>query len=838
MRVTPKQLAKVIKGVEDNNILRELLRDIFSRSENIDSFAIFMFPETCTNKIPDFHKELYEILFKDGNDAFAAPRGHAKNLEDSTPILTTKGWKKHGDLKVGDYVYSISGERVKIIRVSEESPTDYVVETRDGERIRCGESHKWTVLDRNRKKEVTLKVKNMLGDWEQEGKRSRFLLPLREALISDYRSLPIDPYFFGLWLGDGHKDSPSIIHNPKDTQWQKYIPYKPSSSYPHKKTGVMCTYFGYQGLMGKIRKLKVYKNKHIPKRYLLASKEQRLALLAGLLDSDGHVDKIRGRIRFVNTNLVLVKDVESLMLSLGMRPYITSQEGYDKKYPNGKTYYSNRVYTVNATPIEDIPLQIPRKIIRRFPKRPRLGIVRVSYDPNGSVGKCITVDSHDGLYLAGKRFIPTHNSSITGLIFLIFCIVNKLERYIVYISQNHSKTVQFLDPIRYEIKNNPLLKFVYGNMRVVSGHDEEGKDREDCFDVNGIRVEAVSFEKNLRGFKYRNMRPTLIIGDDIEEDMRTLNPELRVKDENKLNKVIIPSLDINGRFKMIGTLLHIDSLLMKKVRQYSGKIYTACDEDFSNILWDDRFTKEKLMAIKKDIGSIAFSQEYLNNPVDVANTLIKPEWIKQCFDETISIPEAQKLQYSSKVMGADFAFSDRITADKSAYCSLGLYDCKKVLFHCETFKGLSVTEQMGHIENVLHKRFKYDGIGLEENSIKAISKDLIKSPLPFTLFWTGANDPAEKKTGYNDYEFQGKRHTVGKINLIMRLGTAFENSEFRIPYKTDQDKKIAHDILSECTSYALADGKLVEASVHPDIPIGLGYALELMNGMNEVLIDW
>jgi hypothetical protein len=429
-------------------------------------------------------------------------------------------------------------------------------------------------------------------------------------------------------------------------------------------------------------------------------------------------------------------------------------------------------------------------------------------------------------------------SSVTGLIFLIFCVVNNLEKYIVYISQNHTKTVQFLDPIRIEFKENELIKFVYPHIKLSNARDDSGKDREDCFDVNGIRVEAVSFEKNLRGFKYRNMRPTLIIGDDIEEDMRTLNPELRVKDSNKLNKVIIPSLDINGRFKMIGTLLHIDSLLMKKIKQYSGKIYKACDENYENLLWPDRFTEDKLRKIKKDIGTIAFSQEYLNNPVDVENTLIKPEWIKQCFDETLSLQEAQRLQFSNKVMGADFAFSDRVTADKSAYCSLGANGGKKVLFHCETFKGWSVTEQLSHIENVLHKQFKYDGIGLEENSIKAISKDLMKVPLPITLFWTSANDPADKRLAYKDYNFTGKRHTVGKTNLIMRLGTAFENNEFRIPYKTEADKNVAHEILAECTSYALADGKLVEASVHPDIPIGLGYALELMNNMNEVVIDW
>jgi len=418
-------------------------------------------------------------------------------------------------------------------------------------------------------------------------------------------------------------------------------------------------------------------------------------------------------------------------------------------------------------------------------------------------------------------------SSLTGIIFLIFCIVNKLEKYIVYTSQNHAKTVQFLDPVRNEFKENKLLRFVYGDLTPSNARDDEGKDREDCFDTNNCRVEAVSFEKNIRGFKWKNIRPTLIIGDDIEDDIRVLNPELRVKDSNKLNKQIIPSLDINGRFKMIGTLLHFDSLLAKKLKLHGGKVFKACDEDIGNILWPERFTKEILTKIKRDIGSIPFQQEYLNNPIDTTASLIKREWIEQCFDETLSHEDTRGIEFTYKTMGADFAFSDRVTADNSAFVGLGKHNEKFYMINCQTDKGLSVYEQMTIIKESLHSIYCYDQIGLEENSIKAISKDINQWSLPITLFWTSSADPAARKKP--DYDWSEKRHTVGKINLIMRLGTAFENNKLVIPYKTEKDKAIADRLLSECTSFALSEGKMVEASVHPDIPIALGYALELIN---------
>jgi len=441
------------------------------------------------------------------------------------------------------------------------------------------------------------------------------------------------------------------------------------------------------------------------------------------------------------------------------------------------------------------------------------------------------IDPDNGALAAPRGHGKT---SATGVIFLSWSIVNKLEDYIVYISQNFKKTVQFIDPIRYEFKFNKMLRFIYGDLTPKAAKDDGGKDREDCFDVNGIRVEAVSFDQNLRGFKYRNKRPSLIIGDDIEDDARVTNPELRDKDANKLNKIIIPALDIDGRFKFIGTILHSYSLLNIKIGLWKGKIFRACDENMENLLWPDRFTKDKLMKIKDPstgIGPVAFQQEYMNDPVDNKKSLIKKHHIEACFREDISSQDLRDMNFELKTLGVDFAFEDKVTSDKSAFVGLGVKDEFYYLLHCQTEKGMSAPEQMKMIKHEINPMHNFDKIGLEENSIKSISKDIDQWNLPITLFWTASADPAARKK--EDYDFTDKRHTVGKINMINRLATAFENKQFIIPYKTEQDKNIAHTLVSECTSYSLAAGKLIEAGVHPDIPIGLGYALELINLGNE-----
>lgn len=401
----------------------------------------------------------------------------------------------------------------------------------------------------------------------------------------------------------------------------------------------------------------------------------------------------------------------------------------------------------------------------------------------------------------------------------------RTEPYIVFTGQNHHKTVQFLDPIRHELRNNKLLHWVYGEFRIGKATDEQGKEREDCIDVNGIRIEAASFEKNMRGFKYRNMRPTLIYLDDIEDDQRVLNPELRLKDEAKLNRVIIPSLDVNGRLKMVGTILHPDSLLMKKITQHKGKIWKACDQNFENILWPVRWTKERLEDMQRNIGPVAFDQEFRNNPTDSSASLIKGEWVDWCRREDLSEEDMQHMTFKGRFLGEDFAFEDRVTSNQAAWYGIGVKDGYEYIIHQEVAKGLSAHEQLSHTAYSLQPKFKFDLIGLEENSIKAVSKDLRQYDCPFVLFWTGASDEASKKVGTN-VEFFGKRHTVGKLQMLNRIGTKFFNKKYVIPYKTEKDKRNFQALRAELTSYALHNGELVEAGVHPDRPMALGFASE------------
>ena len=173
-------------------------------------------------------------------------------------------------------------------------------------------------------------------------------------------------------------------------------------------------------LQGRLRRLGVLGNKHIPATYLRASEVQRRALLAGLLDTDGSV-ATGGSPQFAVVNQRLAADVRELVTSLGYRCTITT------KRVRGRSEQTSTCYILKFTANDDV-FRLERKHLvhkeRRTTSRLRSGsrfITDVRPVPSTAV-RCVEVDSIDHLYLAGRSMIPTHNSTL-GLDFARSCSI-------------------------------------------------------------------------------------------------------------------------------------------------------------------------------------------------------------------------------------------------------------------------------------------------------------------------------------------------------------------------------------------------------------------------------
>ncbi|MDP9093818.1 MAG: replicative DNA helicase [Actinomycetota bacterium] len=199
-------------------------------------------------------------------------------------------------------------------------------------------------------------------------------LDLREA------QLPLPPYLLGAWLGDG-AGSPANL-TCADQQILE----------PHRTA---------------LRIMGVLQDKHIPARYLRASESQRRELLAGLLDTHGYATP-SGTIEFGVTGARLAADFRELVVSLGYRASLHANR------VGGRRVDSSTSHTV-AFMTSDRVFGLDREAIRAA-TRTRSGtrsryIVDVRRVASVPV-RCVQVDNHDHMYLAGRTMVPTHNSTL------------------------------------------------------------------------------------------------------------------------------------------------------------------------------------------------------------------------------------------------------------------------------------------------------------------------------------------------------------------------------------------------------------------------------------------
>lgn len=354
----------------------------------------------------------YDIL------VIETPPQHGKLCRDDEPVPTPTGWKRHGDLKPGGFVFDPDGKPIKVLaEIPQTEPASLRVTFTDGAQVEVHPNHEWTVQDRVSKNKFRtyethemLKLGLRIGP-KGRGGRYRFTVPHNAVIQYPDAVQGLHPYFLGLWLGDGSTTKPCITHSPKDTtpvERLVSLGYEITTVCEHRDTGVLTTYFhgrGYQELKELNLGHPDGRKKYIPDNYKIASVTQRLELLAGMIDSDGYVYHKNGRVTISNINRDLLEDFAEVVRSLGWRATISAAEpcvstsGIEGKHT---------CYQLTFNPDMDIPVQLERKKLKKLnPVKRRRGIVSIEpCDPHH--GKCITVEG--GLYLVGKHFTPTHNS--------------------------------------------------------------------------------------------------------------------------------------------------------------------------------------------------------------------------------------------------------------------------------------------------------------------------------------------------------------------------------------------------------------------------------------------
>ena len=346
-------------------------------------------------------------------------------------IPTPDGLKPMGEIGVGAAVYGWDGKPTKVVNVFPHKQYPfYRVTFNDGASVVVGEEHKWVAKgskERFRKGYESTKrewANPEYGQWkvyttremveqggyspEARSNYKKFSIPVCDA-VEYAGAATFDPYFVGLMLGDGHFGSRVYSYCSMDEELLSYV-----EKYTHKvyaKRGSKA----FDVKLKKIPELEVFRgqysaDKEIPEEYLLAPIEDRKALLAGLLDTDGTVSAKGDVIEFYTISEKLRDGFVRLVTSLGGMCQVKVKKTHYKK--NGVRVECADCYKISVWMTFN-PFRLERKR-SRFKLLERVKHERVisRIEFVGLMdGQCIEVDNSTHTYLTGPEHIVTHNST-------------------------------------------------------------------------------------------------------------------------------------------------------------------------------------------------------------------------------------------------------------------------------------------------------------------------------------------------------------------------------------------------------------------------------------------
>lgn len=339
-----------------------------------------------------------------------------KGLPLDTEIPTLEGWSTIKDVQEGDTIFDKDGNPTKILHKSEVHYNPcYKITFDNGDTIVADHEHRWEIsFFTSKSSKYHEKYKTQVMTTEEiatyldsiSEKRTSYNIPRivnPKPIKLENKELPIDPYVLGCWLGDGSKQCGAITNETnnvlEEIQRRGYALGDDISSEGSTPT------YTILGIYGKLKKLNLINNKHIPIIYQRASYEQRLDLLRGLMDTDGYYNSKRKRFVMETSQDWQCYDFIKLLASLGIK---ATKFDIIKKL-NGKEFhaYSINFSTRGLNPflMRNQDIVYPTQDACTYRNIDKVELVETI--PT----QCLEVDSPSHTFLCTDKMIVTHNTN-------------------------------------------------------------------------------------------------------------------------------------------------------------------------------------------------------------------------------------------------------------------------------------------------------------------------------------------------------------------------------------------------------------------------------------------
>ena len=313
------------------------------------------------------------------------------------------------------------------------------------------------------------------------------------------------------------------------------------------------------------------------------------------------------------------------------------------------------------------------------------------------------------------------------------------RRFIVLVSDTETQGVNFLNDIKQDLKDNEDLIELFQIKRFLK--ETETDIIVEFHDGYSFRILVRGAEQRVRGLKWNQMRPDLIVCDDLENEEAVANKDRREKFRKWFNGALLPCRAKHGIIRIVGTVMHLDSLLNRLLPEDSARSsiveplktysklkkptwkavrYRAHNEDFSEILWSDMYDQEFFESKREDLTNQGipeiYSQEYLNYPIDESTAYFKrQDFIEIPKHDLDAIKEGDKnVNY---YVGCDLAVSTQDRSDYSVFV-LAAVDDRGIINIVDVRKGRWDSLQTIDEFFVINQRYHPEWYTMERGTIE------------------------------------------------------------------------------------------------------------------------
>ena len=622
------------------------------------------------------------------------------------------------------------------------------------------------------------------------------------------QDLPIDPYIFGTWLGDGDSNGTILTSADKEIVnfWKRYAKEidcdfnKLKSKYRYSLKGKEVH---NNVLLHNLKKLNVLNNKHIPDIYMKGSRQQRLELLAGLIDTDGYLNSRKTQFEITLKTNSFAEQIRDLAWSLGFRT--TFHQRIVKGFGREEVTISIDLHT--------IPTRVERKKAPKIEVRQDMRRGRIEVTKGEKMKFYGFYLDGDHLYLH-KDGTVVHNSYMWSYAFILwrlwsYCrpvpwrqntVDNQNRKETCYITSTMTLAKVQIKKVREEIETNDLIA------------EKLNPNGKASIGETGITTETGS-TLHIRGRDgfIRGLHVGAVLCDDMPDESSLYSDEQREKLKELLKGTIEPIVEPYGYFIVCGTPYSSAPNELYQVLKADKRFY--CFEypvifPDGRPLAPDRYTFDQILAKREELGTIVFNREYLVVPISDSSTIFPYEYLMRSTVGMENIRFATSIDdYPIKLqrvhIGVDFAVSGNIGADYTVYSVWGIDSMKN--YYLLTYyrqKGMSHNEQIDKIVQ-LDRLFRPNKIVCESNGFQSILSALARERglKNIETFTTTEGNKKDLYTG------------------LPSLSAMFERGELKCPYAVGETRQAVDLMFGEFSSITFKsdNGKLEAASGHDDV---------------------